>query len=102
MNLMNPCGRNTTRDLTRHATRRAALLACSLLAASWLSPAAQADTVVPPAAQAPLWAAAGQEQPALLETLRALVGIESGSSDREGLDQISELIATRLRELGVR
>lgn len=92
MNLMNPCSRS--------ATRRAALLGLSLLAASWLSPAARADTVAPPAAQAPLWAAAGQEQPALLETLRALVNIESGSSDREGLDQISELIAGRLRELG--
>ena len=92
MNLMNPCSRS--------ATRRAALLGLSLLAASWLSPAARADTVAPPAAQAPLWAAAGQEQPALLETLRALVNIESGSSDREGLDQIFKAAGFEWREPG--
>jgi glutamate carboxypeptidase len=40
-----------------------------------------------------------QRQP-LLDTLRDLVSIESGSSDREGLDRISDLIATRLRALG--
>lgn len=83
------------------ATRRAALLALSLSlwATQGLSPA-WADAATPPGAQPALWAAAGQEQPALLETLRALVNIESGSSDREGLDQISALIAGRLRDLG--
>src|SRR6185369_2609242 len=37
---------------------------------------------------------------ALLDTLKDLVSIESGSGDREGLDKISELIAARLRALG--
>lgn len=37
------------------------------------------------------------EQPKLLETLKALVNIETGSTNRDGLDAASELIATRLR-----
>ena len=41
-----------------------------------------------------------QEQQAYLETLRDLVSIESGSSDVEGLEKISALIAGRLRALG--
>ena len=41
-----------------------------------------------------------QEQPAYLETLRELVSIESGSSDVEGLEKISALIAGRLRAMG--
>src|SRR5437868_4286163 len=41
-----------------------------------------------------------QERAPLLDTLRELVAIESGSSDIEGLNRIYELIATRLRALG--
>ena len=41
-----------------------------------------------------------QEWRAYLDTLRELVSIESGSGDIEGLDQIAELIAARLRALG--
>jgi glutamate carboxypeptidase len=57
---------------------------------------------------APAWAASDaivlrqvqtQKQP-LLDTLRDLVAIESGSGDREGLDKISQLIHDRLRALG--
>jgi glutamate carboxypeptidase len=59
-------------------------------------------------ATAPIWgqatqpvlARAKQERAAFIETLRALVGIESGSRDIEGLDRISDLIAMRLRALG--
>ena len=40
------------------------------------------------------------ERPALLETLKSLVSIESGSRDIEGLDRIAQLIAGRLKELG--
>lgn len=43
--------------------------------------------------------AAGQKQP-LLDTLRELVAIESGSRDLEGLDRIAKLIAGKLRALG--
>ena len=40
------------------------------------------------------------ERAPLLETLRELVSIESGSRDLEGLNRISELIADRLSALG--
>jgi glutamate carboxypeptidase len=40
-----------------------------------------------------------QKQP-LLDTLKDLVAIESGSGDREGLDRISQLIFDRLKVLG--
>ena len=43
---------------------------------------------------------ARQEQQAMLDTLRDLVSIESGSKDLEGLDKIAALIADRLRQLG--
>ena len=41
-----------------------------------------------------------KEKPALLETLKGLVSIETGSRDREGLDKLADLIAARLKELG--
>ena len=43
---------------------------------------------------------ARQEQQPLLDTLRDLVSIESGSGDGEGLAKIAALIADRLRQLG--
>ncbi|WP_457322999.1 M20/M25/M40 family metallo-hydrolase [Roseateles sp. P5_E11] len=43
---------------------------------------------------------AKQEQPALLETLRALVEIESGSKDLDGLASVAGLIAGKLKALG--
>ena len=48
----------------------------------------------------PVLALAKKEKPALIETMKALVSIESGSGDREGLDRISSLIADRLKALG--
>lgn len=47
-----------------------------------------------------LQALAAREQPAMLKTLQQLVEIESGSSDREGLERIATVIAQRLKELG--
>ncbi|HYV65617.1 MAG TPA: glutamate carboxypeptidase [Myxococcales bacterium] len=41
-----------------------------------------------------------EEKPAVLETLRQLVNIESASRDSEGLDRIAELIRGRLVALG--
>ncbi len=55
---------------------------------------ASADPVAPVMAQAQ-----AQKQP-LLDTLKQLVEIESGSDDREGLDRISALIAEKLKALG--
>ena len=43
---------------------------------------------------------AKQEQQPLLDTLRDLVSIESGSKDLEGLAKIADLIASRLKQLG--
>jgi glutamate carboxypeptidase len=48
----------------------------------------------------PVISLAAKEKAPLLDTLKDLVSIESGSGDREGLDKISELIAGRLRTLG--
>jgi len=48
----------------------------------------------------PVWSLAQKEKPAMVETLRELVNIESASRDREGLDRIAELIAARLSALG--
>src|SRR5450755_1453042 len=62
-----------------------ALLACGLAQAAPL--AAMQDL-------------ARQEQQPLLDTLRELVSIESGSGDSEGLEKIAALIADRLRQLG--
>src|SRR4051812_12794602 len=45
---------------------------------------------------------AQQEKAPLLETLRDLVGIESGSKDTEGLARLAALIAERLTGLGGR
>lgn len=50
----------------------------------------------------PVLSLAKKEQPALLDTLKALVSIESGSRDIEGLGRIADLIAARLRDLGGR
>jgi len=51
-------------------------------------------------ANEPILSLARKEQPALLETLKGLVSIESGSRDVEGLGKLAELIAARLKELG--
>jgi glutamate carboxypeptidase len=48
----------------------------------------------------PVRSLAAKEKPALLDTLKALVSIESGSRDTEGLGRIADLIAARLRALG--
>ena len=58
---------------------------------------AQAQAPIPPDLRAH---AAQQVQP-LLDTLKQLVAIESGSRDLEGLGQIAEVIATRLRGAGM-
>jgi glutamate carboxypeptidase len=53
-------------------------------------------------AQEPLFSLAKKEKPELLETIKQLVSIESGSRDYEGLTKLANLIAGRLKELGGR
>jgi glutamate carboxypeptidase len=48
----------------------------------------------------PVRSLAAKEKAPLIETLKDLVSIESGSGDREGLDKIADLIAGRLKALG--
>jgi glutamate carboxypeptidase len=48
----------------------------------------------------PVQSLAAREKAPLLDTLKDLVSIESGSQDREGLDKLSALIADRLKALG--
>jgi glutamate carboxypeptidase len=59
----------------------------------------------PPALAAPdekLRAAAEAAQPALIETLRDMVMIESGSADVEGLIKMADFTETRLKALGAK
>lgn len=52
------------------------------------------------AAAQPVLSLVHKEKSALLDTLRELVSIESGSRDIEGLDRIADVIAARLIQLG--
>lgn len=47
----------------------------------------------------PVLNAAKAERASMMETMKTLVEIESGSADREGLDRIAEVVADRLRKL---
>ncbi len=59
-----------------------------------------ASTTASGQAPPPVLSRVQQERAPLIETMRELVGIESGSGDVEGLDRIADLIAARLRALG--
>jgi glutamate carboxypeptidase len=59
----------------------------------------RAEVAAPPALDSVRALAAQQKEP-LVRTLKELVEIESGSSDREGLERIAALIAQRLQSLG--
>lgn len=48
----------------------------------------------------PVRSLAAKEKAPLIDTLRDLVAIESGSGDREGLDRIADVVAGRLKALG--
>ena len=48
----------------------------------------------------PVVALAKKERPALLETLKEIVAIETGSRDIEGLDKLAGIVAARLKALG--
>ncbi|MDI1265657.1 MAG: M20/M25/M40 family metallo-hydrolase [bacterium] len=79
-----------------HQMRPASFLIRPLIASFWL--ALSAPAFAEPAGD--IRALAQAEQLPLLDTLRDLVSIESGSKDVEGLNQIAERIAGPLRQLG--
>jgi len=73
----------------------------SLLAAGCLAlamPAAAAAQALPPAA---LNERVGEQVGPVLESLKALVGIDSGSRDLEGLSRLADLVAGRLQAAGL-
>jgi len=74
------------------AVRAAALVALAGVAIG----AAHADT------DASLLAAARAAQPAVIDSLREMVAIESGSSDVAGLDRMADYTEQRLKALGAR
>jgi glutamate carboxypeptidase len=77
--------------LFRVPFRRTAVAAALCLAAA--APAAAA-------AVEPVLTLAAREKAPLIDTLKDLVAIESGSADREGLDRIADIVAARLAALG--
>jgi glutamate carboxypeptidase len=86
------CHRESTLKLLSHRLPIAAALAATLFCAQAFAQATAPDAAVQRAA-------AAQKQP-LLDTLRELVAIESGSGDLEGLTRATELVAGKLRALG--
>src|SRR2546430_16253506 len=62
--------------------------------------AAGLAAAVQAAPQEPVWSLAQKEKPAVIETLRELVDIESGSRDKEGLDRLAARLGERLAGLG--
>lgn len=79
----------------------ASSLAGSLIASLWLACAATAARAEPNSnVVAEVHALAQKEQQPLLDTLRDLVSIESGSKDVEGLNVIAGRVADQLKQLG--
>ena len=66
-----------------------------LFAAVFVTPTAHAAQPVEP-----VLALAKKEKQPLLDTLKEIVSIETGSRDRENLDKLADIIAARLKTLG--
>ena len=76
-------------------------LVAPLLASLWLASAATLAHAEPSAnVMSDVHALAQQEQQPLLDTLRDLVSIESGSKDFEGLNLIAGRVADQLKQIG--
>jgi glutamate carboxypeptidase len=69
-------------------SRAAAILACAAVFPASTGPIE------------PIFTLAKKEKPALIETLRQIVNIESGSRDKAGLDQLAAFLADRLAAAG--
>lgn len=70
------------------------------LLAALLSPALFTPALLSAAPLAPVYGLAQQEKAPMIDTMRDLVNIESGSKDLEGLAKIAALIRDRLIQLG--
>ena len=81
-----------SRSIRRLAYRVAAVLSIALLGTAAGEAAAQPVE--------PVLALAKKEKQPLLDTMKELVSIETGSRDLEGLERAANLIAARLRSLG--
>jgi glutamate carboxypeptidase len=79
--------------MRRPAIRPATILALAIT----LAFSAGASFAAP---DAKLLAAATQAQPAVIDSLKELVGIETGSADAEGLAKMAALLDNRLKALG--
>jgi glutamate carboxypeptidase len=77
-------------------------MSSSFLKVTWFALAAALATPARAEPVEPVWSLVQEERPALIETLRELVNIESGSRDKEGLDRIAGLIGKRISALGAR
>ena len=77
-------------------------LGCGLLLclAALLPATGRAQAALPQAVQAVQARATAQLQP-VLETLKSLVAVESGSRDLDGLGQLAGLVAARLKAAGM-
>ena len=84
---------------TSHAPRQLSrnIRGWQLLAGAALAVAASWSQAQP---VAPVWELAASEKPRLLQTLKTIVEIETGSTNRAGLDKLSDLLAERFKALG--
>lgn len=84
---------------TSHAPRQLSrnIRGWQLLAGAALAVAASWSQAQP---VAPVWELAVSEKPRLLQTLKIIVEIETGSTNRAGLDKLSDLLAERFKALG--
>lgn len=80
-----------------HVSRPARFLAPLLASAALLASASVSAEPLEP-----VLSLAKKEKPAVVETIRSLVSIESGSQDKAGLDRIADLIGSRLTALGAK
>jgi glutamate carboxypeptidase len=76
---------------------RTPLLALAFTAIAAIATFAGAASAQP---VAPVWDLAASEKPKLLETLKTLVEIETGSTNEAGLRKLSSLLAERFKALG--
>src|SRR2546426_11061175 len=81
-------------DQARAGTRESRMRTLIFMLAGALAPAVQAAPLEP------VWSLAQKEKPAVIETLRELMNIESGSRDKEGLDRLAARLGERLAALG--